>query len=336
MSYADSNKNGVIDPSTEIVEENNYYPFGLKHEGYNSLAGNPKYQYKYNGKELQETGMYDYGARFYMPDIGRWGVVDPLAEKYSNLSSYNYCANNPIIFVDTDGRRIIFVPGLGYEKGNKNNGPYAENISNALSIYTARYGTSSQTVDGSHGLFGDMLHVMWNSQKSASSNSIVEGTRIFDVAEGIAQNILNNPLGDGEQMNVMGFSQGSVTTAQAVIDIFRDPSKYGLDDNFKIDNLILGGSPISKDSSLYKEILKLQEAGKIGSVIYDEAQLKGDKVTGLGSKSKAGAFWKGLGFIGRMISKKGQEKNVHYQAAQDKNQSTTNFVIDFLEQENIH
>ncbi|WP_346983967.1 RHS repeat-associated core domain-containing protein [Chryseobacterium sp. POE27] len=60
--------------SIEVLEENNYYPFGLKHEGYNVLAGNSAYQYKYNGKELQtETGMYDYGARFYMPDIGRWG-----------------------------------------------------------------------------------------------------------------------------------------------------------------------------------------------------------------------------------------------------------------------
>ncbi|PUB24728.1 hypothetical protein C8J95_1206 [Elizabethkingia sp. YR214] len=48
----------------EIIEENNYYPFGLKHQGYNSTSlANNAYQYKYNGKELQETGMYDYGAR---------------------------------------------------------------------------------------------------------------------------------------------------------------------------------------------------------------------------------------------------------------------------------
>ncbi|EJL72586.1 RHS repeat-associated core domain protein containing protein [Chryseobacterium populi] len=89
----------------QIIEENNYYPFGLKHEGYNNLTGNSSYQYKYNGKELQtETGMYDYGARFYMPDIGRWGVIDPLAEQYRRWSPYNYVMNNPLRFIDPDGR----------------------------------------------------------------------------------------------------------------------------------------------------------------------------------------------------------------------------------------
>ncbi|MGE6395489.1 RHS repeat domain-containing protein [Chryseobacterium scophthalmum] len=89
--------------SIEILEENNYYPFGLKHEGYNTSAGNPSYQYKYNGKELQETGMYDYGARFYMPDIGRWGVADPLAELRPDLTPYRYAFNNPIAFTDPTG-----------------------------------------------------------------------------------------------------------------------------------------------------------------------------------------------------------------------------------------
>ncbi|WP_445223262.1 RHS repeat domain-containing protein [Chryseobacterium sp. MYb328] len=94
-------KNGT---GIEVLEENNYYPFGLKHEGYNILGGNPSYNYKYNGKELQETGMYDYGARMYMPDLGRWGVVDPLAEKTRRWTPYVYAADNPIRFIDPDGR----------------------------------------------------------------------------------------------------------------------------------------------------------------------------------------------------------------------------------------
>jgi len=102
----------------EIIEENNYYPFGLKHEGYNNASlANTAYQYKYNGKELQETGMYDYGARMYMPDLGRWGVIDPLTESSRRWSPYTYAYNNPIRFIDPDGRSnqdIIKVNSQGY------------------------------------------------------------------------------------------------------------------------------------------------------------------------------------------------------------------------------
>ncbi len=86
-----------------IVQQNDYYAFGLRHSYGISAIGD--YKYQYNGKELQETGMYDYGARFYMPDLGRWGVVDPLAEMMTRHSPYNYAYNNPVMFIDPDGRK---------------------------------------------------------------------------------------------------------------------------------------------------------------------------------------------------------------------------------------
>lgn len=103
LSYADSNKNGVIDPSTEIIEENNYYPFGLKHEGYNNLAGNQSYNYKYNSQELQETGFYAMKWRQYMPDIGRFGTQDALGGLTPSWSPYRFAFNNPVYFSDPSG-----------------------------------------------------------------------------------------------------------------------------------------------------------------------------------------------------------------------------------------
>ncbi|OCA68975.1 hypothetical protein BBI01_17320 [Chryseobacterium artocarpi] len=85
----------------EVLEENNYYPFGLKHEGYNNLAKNSKYNYKYQGQELQETGWYSFKWRNYMPDLGRFFNVDPLSEVYAYQSHYNFSENRV-----TDAREI--------------------------------------------------------------------------------------------------------------------------------------------------------------------------------------------------------------------------------------
>jgi RHS repeat-associated protein len=83
-----------------------YYPFGLNHiSGPFSTSGfGSFYSYKYNGKELQQTGMFDYGWRQYMPDLGRWNEMDQLSESYLSTSPSAYVANNPVSMRDPDGR----------------------------------------------------------------------------------------------------------------------------------------------------------------------------------------------------------------------------------------
>nr|WP_320966380.1 DUF6443 domain-containing protein [Bacteroides intestinalis] len=103
----------VVDQNSNVEETNHYYPFGGVFT--NTRNAQP---YKYNGKELDtKKGLnwYDYGARMYDAALGRWHVVDPLAEKYYSVSPYNYCMNNPVNAIDSNGEKIVFVNGfLGF------------------------------------------------------------------------------------------------------------------------------------------------------------------------------------------------------------------------------
>jgi RHS repeat-associated protein len=70
------------------------------------------YRYGFNGKEKDneikgDGNNLDFGARIYDSRLGRWLSLDPLQEKYPSLSPYNFCANNPIMYVDPDGKKII-------------------------------------------------------------------------------------------------------------------------------------------------------------------------------------------------------------------------------------
>ena len=104
LSYKDDGNQNPI-----VTDSNDFYPFGMSfvrnsEEDAHFGAGS-YYNYKYNGKELQETGMYDYGWRQYMPDLGRWYGMDQLGEHPYQIdkSPYAFTWNNPVNFVDPDG-----------------------------------------------------------------------------------------------------------------------------------------------------------------------------------------------------------------------------------------
>jgi RHS repeat-associated protein len=88
-----------------VVQMDDYYPFGLTFNSYRREDSTPNLSL-YNSKEMQDElnlGWMDYGARMYMPDIGRWNSKDLLAEKFVGLSPYVFALNNPVRFTDLDG-----------------------------------------------------------------------------------------------------------------------------------------------------------------------------------------------------------------------------------------
>ncbi|WP_407556485.1 DUF6443 domain-containing protein [Winogradskyella sp. 4-2091] len=110
LTYADSDGNGSIDASTEIISEKNYYPFGMTQSGYNNVvSANANFigeKFGFNGMEMQdELGLnsYDFGWRNYDAALGRWFGIDPLAEFMPRVSTYSYAFNNPILFIDVAG-----------------------------------------------------------------------------------------------------------------------------------------------------------------------------------------------------------------------------------------
>jgi RHS repeat-associated protein len=111
LSY--KNIGNMTNPDLEILEENNFYPFGLKQKGYNNnvTSTNIAQKFTYNGKEFEEElglNSYDFSARSYMPDLGRWKSIDPHADSYLSITPYSSFANNPISFVDPTGEDIRF------------------------------------------------------------------------------------------------------------------------------------------------------------------------------------------------------------------------------------
>ena len=100
----------VVDGNGNIEEVNHYYPFGAL---MGDRCGVSRNKYKYIGKELDTMygwNMQDHEARWYDPVLGRWMATDPLQEKYASFSTYYYANNNPLVFIDfngKDGVRIV-------------------------------------------------------------------------------------------------------------------------------------------------------------------------------------------------------------------------------------
>ncbi len=210
LSYSDANDNGSITTS-EIREENNYYPFGLKHKGYNENISGRDHTFEYQGQELTEDldyNMLEYKWRHFEPAIGRFNKLDRFAEKYTPISPYSFIASNPLKYREVQGDSIQLIIGKPYTDYKGKEHPYghvALRVFNAEEGYDyvydfGRYGA----VRGVFGQTGDgILNVYNNSEAYFKTEQSIRESIGYTEATTVAQDkkiidYYNKQIAEGE------------------------------------------------------------------------------------------------------------------------------------------
>jgi RHS repeat-associated protein len=198
-----------------------YMPFGAAFVDEHTTR--PEMPYKFNGKEQDgETGLYYYGARYYDAMIAVWYGVDPLVEKYPNMGGYVYCANNPVKFIDPDGKVIVPVHGTW---SNKNTWKDLAGIANACGKFFG---------DNNLGARFEWSGGNYSKMRTSAAKELVNNVRAQ-----LAQN------GNSEPVTLVGHSHGGNVSIEAInlmveMDEFKDV-KF---------NLLTINTPVRKDYQL--------------------------------------------------------------------------------------
>ncbi|MEM9920948.1 MAG: DUF6443 domain-containing protein, partial [Bacteroidota bacterium] len=111
LTFSDLDQNGVIDvtgdeESSEILQENHYYPFGMQAKGPWMERKGRGNRYTFNGMEEENDLNLNWihaRHRTYDPVLCRWNQVDPLSEIANNWTPYRFAYNNPVRYTDQSG-----------------------------------------------------------------------------------------------------------------------------------------------------------------------------------------------------------------------------------------
>ena len=273
-----------------------YYPFGAQYAGSTEISGVNIQPYKYNfsikrekrkvacssereknrpevnGKELDRMhglDTYDYGARQYDPILGRWDRMDPLCEKYYDVSPYAYCHDNPVNRIDVYGmwdtlnisnnnNNVLFVISDSYKKNKELQSDYnsasrigmpivlvknVEDFAKALTAIGADNIKSTVTIN-SHGKPGQFYI---GNEKVTKDKEEVKRKEEDRTAEGeigeqllkhIADQLICTVYGSCHYVNAGYKYDGSVIVGSKPSPTFEmDGKLYSKDNLFKVSNL---------------------------------------------------------------------------------------------------
>ena len=288
------------------------------------------YRYGFNGKENDnevkgEGNQQNYGFRIYDPRLGKFLSSDPITKKYPELTPYQFASNSPIAGIDQDGLEFFFAAGAGNDGWPGSNG-YPDLMMNAFKQagineviqVNAHSFFKLNDINFSLGKYGsEPYHSAQKEMVTYAKDDLKIVDRldwrieksVKDINEYLKQNPNSNT--DNKQLNLAGYSMGSVLMAQTALKL--------ADAGTVVDNLILIGSTIAPDSELGKTLEKYKKEGKIKNITYTNTT--GDEVVQAASKGlKIGAVMK----IIKTIMMGNKEGSKHLVLAGDKDDKEAN------------
>lgn len=222
---------------TYVAKENtvlDYHPFGMLMPGRDASAS--QYRYGFNSMEKDdeikgEGNSYDFGARIYDPRIGRWLSMDAIAKSF--ITPYNFAANNPIIFIDPEGKTDFYFNGkfIGTDGVDNNliGVVHSKDVKKDI-----KKGDFSKLVDLKNGtLFTggftidkEVLKVATKIAAQAYSEKGKDrefGTSLTKTEDGYTQNEVN----EGDPVNLDKYDPAHVTIPDGDISIHTHPTGTG-------------------------------------------------------------------------------------------------------------
>ena len=300
ISFADKDRDGHIDVlrnntdqdgdgdlAQEILQEKNYYPFGLKHKGYNQTITGREHNYGFGGKEEQDElglGWIDITARNYDPAIGRWMNIDPLAEQMRRHSPYSFGFDNPIYFQDYDGMMPTGPgdPPTGAQR-------FIEGVKSVWNFFTnSRVSTGDKVKTAMEAVLPDKLALATlDGMSEVLPSSNLEVNLNYDgefIKEAVEESLSIVPLfmAESTAVNVERKAQNLAKSKGRKVNIYGEGETKGFDD-FAVDpDFSVGGNGITR------QLTSTLENGSASEIVINNSPLNANALNEISRLSTSG------------------------------------------------